>query len=133
MKETSSIHSAEYVKEFFDSVAERYDDYKKRHGYYHNMIANVYLSSIPPGSTVIDFGCGTGELLGKLNPRSGCGIDFSPKMISAGRARLGDNVRLLCEEFGSCCPGERYDYAVISNTLEYVYDINALLLKACGC
>ncbi len=116
--------------DFFDSVAEEYEKYRLLSGYYHAVLANIYLSSIPPRSDVVEFGCGTGSLLRRLAAANACGIDFSAGMISECRKRLGHNVRLICENFSRFVPDMKYDYAVISNTLEYVYDIAGLLSKA---
>ncbi len=120
----------EDIKIFFDRIAENYDRYQKRNFYYHCLIENVYLSSIPAKSAIIDFGGGTGKLLAKLNPSRACAIDFSPNMISVAKRRLGNNVKFVCSDFVSFTPQEKYDYAVISNTLEYVSDIDSLLSKA---
>jgi SAM-dependent methyltransferase len=102
------------------------------HLYYHRLIENVNLSCIPPRSSVIDLGCGTGQLLSLLAPSQGCGVDFSPAMIGVARKRLRGDVKLYCEPLETFhCP-QRFDYAVISNTLEYVNDVDSLLIKASG-
>jgi len=119
-----------YIKIFFNRIAENYERYQKKNFYYHCLIENVYLSSIPSKSTIIDFGCGTGKLLARLNPSKACAIDFSSNMISVAKRSLGNNVKFVCSDFALFSPQEKYDYAIISNTLEYVSDINSLLSKA---
>jgi SAM-dependent methyltransferase len=117
---------------FFDGVAARYDACQRMHFYYHRLIENVFLSSIPPRSSVIDLGCGTGQLLARLEPAQACGVDFSPAMIGQAQERLGSGVMLCCEPLETFTAAQRFDYAVISNTLEYVNDIDSLLIKAYG-
>ncbi|MDD5629330.1 MAG: glycosyltransferase, partial [Elusimicrobia bacterium] len=118
------------IREFFDGVAPRYDACQRRHLYYHRLIENVYRSCIPPRSSVIDLGCGTGLLLSQLDPAPGCGVDFSAGMIAEARKRLGGRVQLHCQPLEQFSGPERYDYALISNTLEYINDIDSLLVQA---
>src|SRR5215469_2272949 len=40
---------------------------------------------VPPGSRVLEIGCGTGDTLAALEPSYGVGIDFSPAMIGEAR------------------------------------------------
>lgn len=118
------------VQEFFNRLAPRYDEYQDRNRYYHRLLANIHLSCIPLHSSVIDFGCGTGRLLSLLSPSRGCGIDFSSEMVSLAKKRLKDGAQFFCEPFETFSHQERFDYAIISNTLEYVNDIDLLLIKA---
>ncbi len=121
----------EDIKVFFDRIAERYDAYRQRAFYYHRLIENIYLSCIPQQSSVIEFGCGTGLLLSKLLPVQACGVDFSSKMIEVASKRLrGTNAQLSCSAIEEFTHSRQYDYAVISNTLEYVTDIETVFLKA---
>ena len=121
----------EDIKAFFECIAERYDVYQKRAFYYHRLIENIYLSCIPQQSSVIEFGCGTGLLLSKLLPAQACGVDFSSKMIEVAGMRLrGTNTQLFCSAIEEFTHSRQYDYAVISNMLEYVADIETVFLKA---
>src|SRR5262245_4314889 len=54
---------------------------------YHRRLAEIYRSVIAPGQRVLEIGCGTGDLLAALEPRTGVGVDISPEMlrIAAGR------------------------------------------------
>src|SRR3546814_19138762 len=42
---------------------------------------------VPPGLSVLDLGCGTGELLASLRPSRGVGIDFSATTVARARAK----------------------------------------------
>ncbi|CCE03539.1 bifunctional class I SAM-dependent methyltransferase/glycosyltransferase family 2 protein [Bradyrhizobium sp. STM 3809] len=42
---------------------------------------------IPPGSRVLEIGCGLGDTLASLQPSYGVGIDFSPAQIALARTR----------------------------------------------
>lgn len=87
---------------------------------------------IPPGHSVLELGCGTGETLAALEPSRGVGIDFSPGMIAAARAAhphlefsVGDieDPAVLAEVDGP------FDFIVIVDTLGSLEDCQALLAR----
>jgi len=49
-----------------------------------------------PGETILDLGCGTGDLTARILEAGATviGLDADPAMIDAARARLGDSVEL---------------------------------------
>ena len=49
--------------------------------YYHRRLQKIYQYIIPAGSTVLEIGSGTGDLLASVKPSHGVGIDFSAEMI----------------------------------------------------
>jgi SAM-dependent methyltransferase len=51
-------------------------------GYYQRRLAEIYKLSVPQGMRVLELGCGDGELLAKLEPAYGLGIDLSSQQIS---------------------------------------------------
>ena len=59
-------------------------------------LAGIRMLRPSKGMNILDVGCGTGSHL-ELYQRYGCnlyGIDLSPSMLEAARARLGDSARL---------------------------------------
>lgn len=82
---------------------------------------------IKPASTVIDFGCGSGDQLLKLSPKiqSGLGIDKSKTLIESALAQKKRknifNIDFLCKELGEEYePTERYDYSIASLLLHVI-------------
>ncbi|NTV37268.1 MAG: methyltransferase domain-containing protein, partial [Anaerolineaceae bacterium] len=55
--------------------------------YYHNRLRKVFSFLIPPGSRVLELGCGEGDLLAALHPSQGVGIDFSKKSLELGQKK----------------------------------------------
>src|SRR6476620_6044958 len=55
--------------------------------YYHRLVENYFQFLIPPGASVLEIGCGLGDLLAALHPRQGVGIDFSSNAIAQARSR----------------------------------------------
>lgn len=60
----------------------------------HSLIRNKY--PVPPGSRILDIGCGTGaQLAGYLaEDRELFGVDLSPSMLDRARQRLGAEAHL---------------------------------------
>ena len=84
-------------------------------------IRNQMMNLIEPNSTVIEFGCGNGDLLFKLSSRIkyGLGIDKSKPFIDAAiqqkRAMNLTNIDFRCEKLDSSYQHSgRYDYAIAS-------------------
>lgn len=94
--------------------------------YYRTLLAHYYNLIIPAGASVLEIGCGAGELLGQLHAGRKVGIDLSARQLAAARVRLptadfhlqaGENLEL----------GEQFDYIVISDTLNLAADVQQLL------
>ncbi|MDB6166994.1 MAG: arnC 3 [Lacunisphaera sp.] len=93
---------------------------------YRRLLAHYYNLLIPINATVLEIGCGSGELLSHLRAKRITGIDLSEKQIAAARARLpeatfqvqaGETLELT----------ERFDYIIISDTLNLAADVQQLL------
>jgi ubiquinone/menaquinone biosynthesis C-methylase UbiE len=54
---------------------------------YRRRLAEIYKFLIPPGSRVLELGCGEGDLLAQVAPADGVGVDFSRSMIERARAK----------------------------------------------
>jgi len=62
---------------------------RQRRRYFYETLARVVAARVPAGSSVLDIGCGGGELLRALAPSRGVGIDLSAKAIARARAQAG--------------------------------------------
>src|SRR5437868_8282734 len=73
----------------FDALAGERDRWKSKNAYYHRSIERLCRRFIPPGSRVLELGCGTGDLLAilSLDPRGSLGIDLSPATVARARAK----------------------------------------------
>jgi len=76
------------IREHFDSIAGKFDQYQRRNRYYHYAINRLCRILIPRGEKVLEIGCATGDLLHQVEPSEGVGIDLSPKMIAVA----GENI-----------------------------------------
>ena len=73
---------------YFDSVAEEREKWRRKSAYYHKELEKYLRFLVPPNLSIIEIGCGTGDLLAALNPSRGLGIDISPKMVEIARKKF---------------------------------------------
>jgi SAM-dependent methyltransferase len=69
------------------AIAPRIDALNARNEYFHATDARYLRFLIGSGRSVLELGCGTGDLLASLAPTDGVGVDFSPAMIEVARSR----------------------------------------------
>jgi len=88
------------------------------------------LELIPPNSSVLDLGCGEGDLLGRLKQRGApllCGVEVSTELIAAtmqqGVEAIDYDLNVGLPEFDD----NRFDYVVLSSTLQAVPNVERLL------
>lgn len=112
---------AERIK-YFDSVAPERWKWRKRGAYYHNELEKYLRFLIPSNSSVLEIGCGTGELLSALNPLRGLGIDISPKMVEIARKNF-PHLRFEVGDIENLQIEEKFDYVVVVETIGHIDDI----------
>jgi homoserine O-acetyltransferase len=88
---------------------------------------------IPSGSSVLDLGCGEGDLLARLKERGApllCGVEVSTELIAAtmqhGVEAIDYDLNVGLPEFDD----NRFDYVVLSSTLQAVPNVERLLEDA---
>jgi len=93
---------------------------------YRTILAHYYGLLISADSSVLEIGCGSGELLARLRARRKVGIDLSKRRIEAARERAPD-----CEFHVQAAEtlelAERFDVIVISDTLNFAADVQQVL------
>ena len=118
----SSNMEKEVVEEHFDEVAKRYDYWKKKNAYYYENVISHVKRIIPEGSSVLDVGCGTGEVLSAVKPKKGVGIDLSSEMVKLAEKKFPEYsfYHKAIEELDI---GEKFDYIIMVDVVDHVYDV----------
>lgn len=95
---------------------------------YHRLIQQYFKFLVPPGSRVLEIGCGLGDLLAAVSPAKGVGVDFSARMIERARQRHPELEFWVSEatEFTSM---DRYDYILLSDLINDVPDVQVLFQR----
>lgn len=114
----------------FDWVSEHDRRARWMQAGFHRQLAEQLGHLIPAGSRVLEMGCGRGELLRRLQPERGLGIDLSPKMLERARAETADEK---CEfrmgEAGTFRAEETFDFIVADYLVGYLDDVQTCLLN----
>ncbi len=110
------------IKKYWDDFSVKWIKYRKRRSYYWNSISKYCNYFIHPDSSILEVGCGNGDLLDSIRGRSKTGIDFSPKMIEIGIKRFphikfhemaAENIEL----------NEKFDVIILSNLIGVLPDV----------
>ena len=118
------------VKSHFDQIASEYDEFKRKNQYYYDSIKNLILdiSSKLHFNSVLDIGCGTGELLDYLNPKTGVGVDISPEMIRLAKKKF-NKYEFNASDFDKIDLKKGFDLIIIIDVIEHLGNINKTLSK----
>ncbi len=87
---------------------------------------------IPPDASVLDVGCGTGEILAALPNRERVGIAQLPEVAAEARRRFPD-LTIEDGDFDSLPVHRRFDAVICNRLCHSVADVRNLLVKLCGC
>ena len=94
---------------------------------YRTLLAHYYNLLIPADASVLEIGCGSGELLAQVRAARKTGLDLSATQIAAARQRVpGAEFFVQAGELVDL--GERrFDVIIISDTLNLAADVQHLL------
>ncbi len=110
----------------FDSLAPKRSQWRNRGRYYHEEIERYLRFIVPEGSSVLEIGCATGDLLNALRPGRGLGIDISPKMIEEARKKF-PHLEFRVDDLEDLKVKEKFDYVILFETIGHVEDIQKAL------
>jgi len=114
------------IKDYFNNAASTRIKYRRKRRYYWDSITDYCNYFVGKRASVIEIGCGTGELLEKINGEKKTGIDFSEKMIAEARKQF-PSINFYCCEAENINSDNTYDVVVLSNLIGYLIDIQAVL------
>lgn len=110
------------VRDFFNKIAYKRDSWKNKNRYYHQQIAKLCKFLIPPKKSVLDIGCGTGDLLASLSPSYGVGLDISENMVKIAKKKY-PFLKFYTQDAQNIATHERFDYVILSDILGDLEDI----------
>ncbi len=110
------------AKEYFDRIAADRIKYRKRRSYYWESITKYINYFLTDDKSVLEVGCGTGELIGKIKGKEKVGIDFSESMIKNARTQFSD-VEFISMEAENLKFDKQFDVIILSNVIGYFDDV----------
>jgi ubiquinone/menaquinone biosynthesis C-methylase UbiE/glycosyltransferase involved in cell wall biosynthesis len=114
------------VRDHYDRLAPERDRWYEKNSYYHGTVERRLSALIPPGSSVLELGCGTGNLLSALKPSRGLGLDISAEMVRLARAKFPD-LQFEVADAEAFRVDEKFDFVVASDLIGELGDITAML------
>lgn len=121
------------IKDYFNSIASTRIAYRKSKSYYWNSITKYFNYFCHDESSVLEIGCGSGELIHQIKGSRKTGIDFSEVMITEAQKQFpNDDFRTM--EAENLSLSEKYDVIILSNLLGYLNDVQTVfdqLPKVC--
>lgn len=110
--------------DLLDRQARERDRWKEKNRYYHESIERICKFHIPPGASVLEIGCGTGDLLNVLEPSGGVGVDASGPMLKVA-ARKYPHLSFVAGNAEELPLSGKFDYVVLSDTVGFLSDVQA--------
>jgi 2-polyprenyl-3-methyl-5-hydroxy-6-metoxy-1,4-benzoquinol methylase len=114
-----------FSESHFDAIAAEYDYWKQKNSYYHENLKQLYGQFIPRGAKVLEIGCGTGDILARLDPKEGRGVDVSEEMVEIARHKYAKRPELHFEreDIFERADSFGYPYIFLADVLEHVGDL----------
>jgi SAM-dependent methyltransferase len=120
-------------QEHLDRVRDWYNEHPESGDWgsvtYRKILGHYYSLLIPAEASVLEIGCGSGELLARIKGRRKVGIDLARRQVEDARERCpeGEFHVMAGEELNL---HERFDYVIISDTLNFAADVQRILERA---
>jgi len=112
----------------WNSIAELPDSNRNWGNAYHKRIQKLFKSIIPSGHSIVEIGCGKGNLLAFLHPLQGLGVDFSPKMILSAREKYPE-LNFQIQDAHELKLDQKFDYVIMSDLVNDLWNVQQVLSK----
>lgn len=106
----------------FDRIAQERDSWKRRNRYYYESLESLCRSIIPPRRSVLEIGCGTGDLLAAVQPAFGVGLDLSRRMLEIARRKY-PQYHFLCADAEELPLVGPFDFIIMSDLVGHLTDL----------
>ncbi len=114
------------IKEYFNTIASK----RKGRGlssYYWKEITNYCNYFSHEDSSVLEVGCGSGDLLAGISGSKKVGIDFSESQIAWAKEKHKDKkVEFLVMDANNIQLSETFDFIIISNVIGFLDDVQVV-------
>ncbi len=118
------------IKEHMDSCAQVRDHWISKNRYFYQDHEQYMRFLVPKGLRVLLVGCGTGNLLNKLEPSFGVGVDISEGLISSAREKF-PHLTFVCGDIEDRSTVEKikgsFDVIIFSDVIGFMTDCEQTL------
>lgn len=113
----------EKIRKRFDLLAEKRQYWRNRNRYYYDNQEKYFRFLVPEGQSILELGCGTGDLLYALKPKRGVGIDFSSEMVRIAKERYPNLEFRMADMEKIEGWEETFDVLIMSDVVGHLMDI----------
>ena len=110
------------VREFYERQTGGLDAHAQG---YRRLLARYYRRMFPPDASVLEVGCGQGDLLALLPNRDVTGVDLSPRQIAAARTRVPHGT-FHVQAGERLALDRKFDVIVLSETINFAADVQRI-------
>jgi ubiquinone/menaquinone biosynthesis C-methylase UbiE len=111
------------IRKRFDALAEKRQYWRNRNKYYYSDQEKYYRFLVHEGLSILELGCGTGDILNTLRPKRGVGVDFSSEMVRIARDRY-PNLEFHTADIEQIEGwGETFDVLIMADVVGHLMDI----------
>lgn len=107
---------------YFNTAAKTRDYWCKRNWYYHRELEKFFRFIIPENSSVLEIGCGTGNLVSNLKPKKGAGIDISEEMIKIAKEKYSQ-LEFHTDDIENLSMSKKFDYIIMQDIIGHLSDV----------
>lgn len=122
--------------EFFEELAQKWDTFEDLSSLHEKLVQNLGRFAIGENDSILDIGCGTGNLtlalLSKLGPEGRViAVDFSAQMLAMARSKISDPrvTFLQCDASSLTLPDSCADHAFCFGVWPHFDDHNQVALE----
>jgi len=120
-----NLNRKKQIQQKSDELAKNRDKWIKKNNYFYSNDHSYMQFLVGEGKRVLELGCGTGQLLNKLIPSYGVGVDLSANMVSIAQQNY-PNLEFIQgdledESLISSLQGP-FDFIILSDTIGYLDD-----------
>lgn len=110
----------------YDRFADERDQWRAKNRAYYAALERLARFVVPEGASVLEVGCGTGDLLAALKPKDGVGVDLSPRLIEHARRKHPELRFAACDAEqldAAILDGRTFDYVILSDVVGVLRDV----------
>lgn len=102
-------------------------------GYYHRSLQNLYGHLVTSDASILEIGCGTGNLLASLSPAKGLGIDFCESIIAQAKIAHPQLDFICADAHEFDLHGRTFDFIILSELVNDLWDVQTVLSRVKAC
>lgn len=103
-------------------------EWRNRNSYYYQDIEFFYQFWVQPHTKILEVGSGLGDLLNKVKPDYGMGIDVNPLVVENAKDKY-NHLEFEAIDGEEYISNQLFDYILLANTISHIGDIQRVFTK----